>query len=60
MSMNDLLLQKSGIDKMWNSSNSSISSIDAKISALQKEYQDSDYANEDKQDIIDEIKELTK
>ena len=60
MSMNDLLLQKSGIDKMWNSSNSSISSIDAKISALQKEYQDSDYTNEDKQDIIDEIKELTK
>ena len=60
MSMGDLLIQKSGIDKMWNNSNSSISSIDAKISSLQKEYQDSDYANEDKQDIIDEIKELTK
>ena len=60
MSMGDLLIQKSGIDKMWNNSNSSISRIDAKISALQKEYQDSDYANEDKQDIIDEIKELTK
>ena len=60
MSMGDLLIQKSGIDKMWNNSNSSISSIDAKISALQKEYQESDYTNEDKRDIIDEINELTK
>ena len=59
MSMGDLLIQKSGIDKMWNNSNSSISSIDAKISALQKEYQESNYANEDKRDIIDEINELT-
>ena len=59
MSMGDLLIQKSGIDKIWNNSNSSISSIDAKISALQKEYQDNDYVNEDKSDIIDEINELT-
>ena len=59
MSMGDLLIQKSGIDKMLNNSNSSISSIDAKISALQKEYQDSNYVNEDKRDIIDEINELT-
>ena len=58
MSMGDLLIQKSGIDKLWNNSNSSISSIDAKISALQKEYQDNDYYNEDKQDIINEINEL--
>ena len=59
MSMGDLLIQKSGIDKMWNNSNSSISNIDAKISALQKEYQESNYTNEDKRDIIDEINELT-
>lgn len=58
MAMGDLLIQKSGIDKLWNNSNSSISSIDAKISALQKEYQDNDYYNEDKQDIINEINEL--
>ena len=59
MSMGDLLIQRSGIDKIWNNSNSSISSIDAKISALQKEYQDNDYVNEDRQDIINEINELT-
>lgn len=59
MSMGDLLIQKSGMDKMWSSSNSEISKIDARISALQKEYQDNDYVNEDRQDIINEIRELT-
>ena len=57
MSMNDLILQKSGIDKIWNSSKSDIQKIDAQISALQKEYQDNDYVNEDRQDIINEINE---
>ena len=59
MSMGDLLIQKSGMDKMWSSSNSEISKIDSQISALQKEYQDNDYVNEDRQDIINEIRELT-
>lgn len=59
MSMGDLVIQKSGIDRLWNSSKSDIWKIDAQISSLQKEYQDSDYTNEDKQDIINEIKELT-
>lgn len=59
MSMGDLLIQKSGLNKMWNSSNSSISEIDAKISKLQYEFNDLLNTNEDKQDIINEINELT-
>ena len=54
MSMQDLLIQKSSLNKIWNSSKNQIGNIDDEISRLQKFY-DLQTTNKGRQDIMDKI-----